>query len=164
MFEIQISNPVILKTKNKSSSTIEEAIETIFPLDTEYAFIKWGYIFIPLSYKYDISLMVNDLIKVYTFIKDENVHSYEMHWASNTFASLWHLTKEFGKVKIIAKWTTVLGELEDLLNANNEIIVEPIELTSSVEKMIRFLKKSLFFAGYSASDLTDFDLFDIVLK
>lgn len=64
MFYIQACNPINNRTVDENDSKLMEAIETIFPMRTEAAIMVWNYVSIPLSYKYDISYMINDIIIV----------------------------------------------------------------------------------------------------
>ena len=41
MIKIQLSNPVLLPIKEKEVLNLEDAIESIFPLDTEYLILIW---------------------------------------------------------------------------------------------------------------------------
>lgn len=160
MFKIQISNPEILAIIDKNDTGIEEAIQTIFPLETEYAFMVWNHIFIPLSYKYDISLMIKDFILLYKFASNENEKIFALHWASNTFASKWELVKEGDSIQIKTVWFEVIGSLENLLNSHSEMTIESILFVKEIQSMIFFIKKSLESVGYNSKYLDDFYLFD----
>lgn len=61
-FYIQANNPKVLKEYNAEDESIADAMETIFPLYTESAILVWNHISIPLSYKYDISYMMDDVL------------------------------------------------------------------------------------------------------
>lgn len=60
-FYILAGNPRVQSIENSDDKSLSEAIETVFPLNTEYAILSWNYISIPLSYKYDISYMIDDI-------------------------------------------------------------------------------------------------------
>ena len=60
-FCIQASNPRVQHKIDYEDSSLSDIIETIYPLYTEHAILTWNYISIPLSYKYDISYMIDDL-------------------------------------------------------------------------------------------------------
>ena len=57
-FFIQCSSPQIAKNYVIEGNSLRDCIEDLFPMRTEEALICWNGIRIPLSYKYDISLMV----------------------------------------------------------------------------------------------------------
>jgi hypothetical protein len=124
MIKIQLSNPEIISVNKSEFINLEDAIECIFPLDTEHLFLIWNNIFIPLTYKYDISLMVFDFIKILDFIKDNQVSGLEIHWVSNTFASIWRIKKNNSFLTINSEWKVVNGKVEKILNNSNENIVD----------------------------------------
>ena len=62
-FYIQANNPRVLKEHDLEDKNISDAMETIFPLYTESAVMMWNHICVPLSYKYDISYMMDDMLK-----------------------------------------------------------------------------------------------------
>jgi hypothetical protein len=51
MFDIQINNPKASEIADENDKTLEDAIESIFPLSNEYAFLIWNHIYIPLTYR-----------------------------------------------------------------------------------------------------------------
>lgn len=159
MFDIQISNPIANEVRDKNDNNINEAVQTIFPLENEYCFIIWNHIFIPVSYKYDISFMVNDIIYIVNFIKSGG-GSLELHWASDTFASIWKIECDSQIVKIESKWNSVGGILENILNENSSLQVETNVFVDRWKALLLFVKTKLEKAGYNASNLNDFYLLD----
>ncbi len=158
MFKFQISNPQVLDNYDSEDTTMGDAIQSIFPLDTEYAFLIWNHICIPLCYKYDLSEIIKDLIRVVSFAKDGNKDHMELHFGSNTFFSTWDLSKEAGKVTIKASWESVLGRLEGLLNEHNELTINIEDMSHEIKRMLTFLKEKLEHVGYNADNLEDFHL------
>jgi hypothetical protein len=49
--------------RDESDSTLSDAAQTVFPLE-ERAFLNWNELTLPLSYKYDISLMLEDIVEM----------------------------------------------------------------------------------------------------
>jgi hypothetical protein len=155
MFDIQISNPIAIEVRDKNDNNLNDAIQSIFPLENEYCFIIWNYIFIPVSYKYDISFMINDIIKILNFIKNgEGV--LEIHWASDTFAAIWKLECASHVIKIDSKWNSVGGFIEDVLNENSFLEVEKQFFVERCKALLLFVKSKLEKAGYNSNNLIDF--------
>lgn len=157
---IQISNPTVLKNYDEDDETIAEALQSIFPHDTEMAFLKWNYIYIPLSYKYDISIIAVDFINLYEFLHDSRKEYLVINWPSSTFVSKWEIFKDGHNLKIVSKWEEVLGEVSGLLNSDNILLIKTNELYLELEKILLFLKKSLEINGYNNNNLLDFYLFE----
>ena len=70
-FYIQASNPKVQCEINYSDETLADATESIFLLNTENAILMWNYICIPLSYKYDISYMLDDIMILLNELKNK---------------------------------------------------------------------------------------------
>lgn len=158
MFKIQINNPKSIYQAIDYEISIEEAIENIFPLENDYAIMIWNNIFIPLTYKYDISCMILDFIRIVNYIDDSNEITLEIFWASNTFSSIWILRKEQNVIQISSQWTTVIGGVESLLNSNNLNIVQKDELKNEIVKLIHFLKNTLQINYNDVNKIEGFDL------
>jgi hypothetical protein len=156
MFDIQISNPVSSRTRNEDDRNLDEAIESIFPLQNEYAFIIWNHIFIPLMYKYDLSVMIKDIIHLLNVLRVKQEGKENINWPSNTFSSSWAIEFDLSKVKINASWHNVLGKVTDLLNASNNIEVSRQEFIEKWMNLLLFIKIKLEHAGYDSTNLKDF--------
>ncbi|BAY41833.1 hypothetical protein NIES2111_62290 (plasmid) [Nostoc sp. NIES-2111] len=61
-FYIQVSNPIFLYSPSEIVSDLAEAIQVIYPMETEKAFIIWNHTYIPLSYKYNLSVIIDDIL------------------------------------------------------------------------------------------------------
>lgn len=156
MFKLQLGNPIILQVVGDEISNLENAIESIFPLETEYLILIWNYIFIPLSYKYDLSLMVLDLIEVLCFLERKGDEELDLHWASNTFACVWKLKKMDTSVSIKTTCENVRGGVKTLLDNCNEVSIGSSELKTEIKKLLLFLKQSLEKSGINISKIDDY--------
>src|SRR5882762_688622 len=123
-FAIQASNPRTRATFDATAENLSDAIESVFLRETEYALLIWNWICIPLSYKYDLSLMVDDIVDLVEDMVRETMGHRMIHWPSNTFASTWNVKWQDGKVMINATWECVLGKTEGLLAERSMIAAE----------------------------------------
>jgi hypothetical protein len=161
MIKIQLSNPIVLNVHDVEDENIEEALQTIFPLDTELAFLRWNYFYIPLSYKYDISIIIMDFIKLYEFIYDDDSDYLLINWTSSSFLSRWDVYKDNdNNIRIQSKWDAVLGNLKGLLNDDGETLINTNELGGEIKKLIVFLKFSLEKNGYNSTNIYDYYLLE----
>ena len=115
-FYIQAGNPKVQCTLDYEDDNLSNAIETIFPLYTENAILVWNYINIPLSYKYDISYMMNDIISLLSNLQKKKSGRKIVHWLPDTFRCDWFVSWEEGELEINSKWECTVGHLEKLLN------------------------------------------------
>jgi len=117
-FCIQVSNPVFLYSPDEIASDLAEAIQVVFPMETEKAFIVWNYIYIPLSYKYDISVIIDDILPMLSDLTNQKKGSYRVCFGSDTFNAEWNLLWYDENLYISAKWNSLAGNLVDLALSN----------------------------------------------
>ncbi len=58
------SHPLSTWSFDPADENLAEMIQTIFPLDTDDAVLNWGGVSFALNYKYDVSLMIQDLLEL----------------------------------------------------------------------------------------------------
>ena len=114
-FLIQVSNPIVLNVPGEVVDDLSEAIQSIFPMETERAFIIWNYTCIPLSYRYDISIMIDDIIPMCSMLINQVTGSYKVNFGSNTFNTSWSLSWSENELSILASWNNVTGNLDELV-------------------------------------------------
>ena len=100
---------------------LSDAIESVFPMETEAAFLGWKHVFVPLSYKYDLSLMVDDAVNVIEQMRRADVGRTRIDWPSSNFAARWDLRWSDGMTTIDAEWHRVVGGLERILAPRIEV-------------------------------------------
>ena len=156
-FYIQASNPAYIKNFDMNDVTLADAIETSFPLETESAVLVWNYIPILISYKYDISYMMEDLIKLLNLLLSEECYCYTIEWLPDTFRCNWELSWKKGEVTIITACESTVGYLEPLLNKNNIIELSITDFICEwkliIEKVVHVLQQN----GYHRNNLSRMD-------
>lgn len=120
-FYIQASNPKFQYVENFDDESLSDAIESAFPLNTENAILSWNYVSIPLSYKYDISYMMEDILKLLYDLQSKEDGKIVIHWLPDTFRSNWTLSWNNGKLEIQSQWECTVGHLERILNEKPNI-------------------------------------------
>src|SRR5438128_712566 len=125
-FIIQASNPRSVADHDAGDDSLDDAIETVFPLHTEHALLAWNHIYVPLSYKYDFAVIINDVLDIIQAIQTSAQGSHSVHWPSNTFAAIWNMQWDQGMIAVQSKWNCVLGETEAML-AGRPVIRIPCE-------------------------------------
>lgn len=152
-FYIQVNNPKVLKEYNTEDKSIADAMETIFPLYTESAILMWNHISIPLSYKYDISYMMDDVLDLLESFMQAKNGKIIIHWLPDTFRSDWEVVWEDGKVEIDSHWESVTGNLEELLNANAQISLKITKFMAEWKQIFHIILFSLKENGYTESKI-----------
>lgn len=153
-FCIQASNPRFHCIANPNDETLSEAIESAFPLRTENVILRWNYISIPLSYKYDISYMVEDILRLIDFMQSSDVGKMVIHWLPDTFRCDWLVEWRDDEVQICSKWECTVGHLETLLNEKNSVSLSLSDFISEWKEVLAVLISALGRCGYNASKIS----------
>ncbi len=155
-FKIEPGNPKNTAVFDKEDTGLAEAIYTIFPPEAEDAVLFWGSEKIPLSYRYDISEMADDMIEM-IHVLQRNSGEWSVDWPSNTFAANWVLKWSEDSVKIEAQWREEFSAAE-YLRCNKVLEVGKKNFLEEWEKVINVLSANLTACGYSPENLSDMDL------
>ena len=84
-FCIQVGDPYLSNEKNEEDRSLSDAIESAFILNTENCIMMWNHICIPLSYKYDISYMIDDILKLLLLLQEKDFGKTKIEWLPDTF-------------------------------------------------------------------------------
>src|SRR5438067_2089483 len=152
-FVIQASNPRALVCFDADDASLSDAIQTVFPLEAEYALLTWNWIYVPLSYKYDLSLMVDDIIALVEAMTSEEGGHKSIRWPSNTFAATWNIDWKGGEATITATWECVIGSTEGLLNSRPIVVVGFRDFVREWRRPLEVVTSALESAGYTAQAL-----------
>ena len=147
-FMFQASAPRYLTVCDPQDETLGEAVESVFPLDTEYAFMAWNWVYVPLSYKYDLAIMLADIVAMLDRVLSFAEGEIRIQWPSNTFAAEWRVKWKDGMVHVHATWRSVLGSTEDLLGRRPDIHVLVQDFVSEWQRPLEIIVRGLRLAGY----------------
>ncbi|SHJ47998.1 hypothetical protein SAMN02745136_00138 [Anaerocolumna jejuensis DSM 15929] len=160
MFYIQACKPINNRTVDENDSKLMEAIETIFPMRTEAAIMVWNYVSIPLSYKYDISYMINDIIIVIQELVMKQEGILIINWLPDTFCSQWLIKWKEDIVEIHSRWYCVVGDIIDNLNRVSSISMNKWDFINEWERVFYNIGIALKECGYSHKNIEDIELFN----
>jgi hypothetical protein len=152
-FVIQASNPRSVRATSQEDASLSDAIQSVFLLDTENAFLVWNWIYVPLSYKYDLSLMVTDAVELVDAMTAEDIGHQVIEWPSNTFAATWKIDWADGQATIVATWDCVVGNTEVLLNAKSTVVIGVREFLREWRRPFEIIASALEDAGYTGDAL-----------
>ncbi|MDF2872341.1 MAG: hypothetical protein K0R05_3916 [Anaerocolumna sp.] len=155
MFYIQACKPINNGVFDENDSKLMEAIETIYPMRTEAAIMVWNYINIPLSYKYDISYMINDIINILQALVKKQEGVLNINWLPDTFCTEWTVKWKNDIIEINTLWSCVVGNVIDNLNLVPSITMNKWDFINEWESVINNIKFDLIECGYNDRNLAD---------
>jgi hypothetical protein len=146
-FLVQASDPRPSKLVSPDDSSLGEAIETIFPLCTDFALIVWNDVYVPLTYKYDISIIINDIIAMLGSVAARDEGSITVFWPSNTFRTRWILTWSGTDLAITTTWESVIGGTESMLNKVPSVNLNKNTFLLEWKPLLYKIKESILIAS-----------------
>ncbi len=126
MFDILLPFPYSLGVKDEADLSLGGAIESVFPSLDDYVIMVWNETPIYLSCRYDVSIIINDIVYIIDELLKKENFSFKNTWPSNTFYTLWKITSIESEVSVVADWFNISGD-EDALNKKNRIVVAKID-------------------------------------
>jgi hypothetical protein len=152
-FVIQASCPRALLVHDPDDESLSDAIQTVFPMDTERAILAWHRVCVPLGYKYDVSLLVDDILGITEVMLVDERGARVVQWPSNTFAATWDITWDEEGTTVHAKWECVSGGIESLLVSRGSIAIPKKEFLAEWKSLLVVVERALDAAGYTESQL-----------
>lgn len=120
-FKIDLGEPKVKKEVNCEASDLAEAMQLCFPLDIEDAVLTLGEIPIPISYKYDLSVILEDILIILRgCLTNENT---KIRFGSDTFNSDWNIRPVSHEIIFSTYWYSTVGNREVDLNKIGSIVV-----------------------------------------
>jgi len=156
-FKINACSPKNNSVFDSEDTKLSEAIYTIFPLETEDAVMSWGDENISLSYRYDISTMIDDIIQMLFALHNSNVGKWSVDWPSNTFASNWDFNWFENSLEIKAEWREEFNA-SDYLSSHNLLKLKREAFLNEWKKIIDILLVNLEECGYTCENITDMEM------
>ncbi len=154
-FWLQASAPRTTGEFKESADSLWMATEAAFPLNTEAAIMVWKGIHIPLSYKYDLSIMLQDIVEMLRILLRQGAGRHTIDWPSNTFAATWNLEWSGQRLEIGSSWTCVRGGTESLLSENPHISVDLTSFIAEWKRVLELIAEALAAAGYTEDRISD---------
>ena len=121
IFSIDPKNPEPFVCLAGNASDLADAIELGFPMEAENAEIRWNNIPIPLNYKYDLSVILPDVLDVLKHCQEDK--KIKTWFASNTFTTQWTVDTKNEMVEVHADWRSVVSKNTIQLNKVPDISV-----------------------------------------
>ena len=153
-FKIEAGNPKNNSDFDKGDTKLSEAVYTIFPMETEDAVLSWGEANIPLSYRYDISTIIDDIIQMVFILRNNESGKWSVDWSSDTFAANWEFEWSEESLEIVAQWREEFNA-SDYLKEHNALRTEKERFLYEWGKITDMLLRNLTECGYNSDNLVD---------
>ncbi len=150
MFSIRAGAPACLPVHDAEDSTISDAIQTVFPLET-CSTLDWGGIEMSLSYKYDLSVMADDIVQMLLAMQGSPSGTFRVDWPSTGFPYHWALKWEPSVVEIHATARPEPGA-EDL-TGRESVQTSKSSFVAGWQEILRTIVSCLEASGYKDAQI-----------
>lgn len=158
-FWIQASNPRWHTSTDPGATTLDEAVESVFPSDTEDAFVVWRHVYVPLGYKYDVGTILRDVIEMVRVLLGSESGDWRVTWPSNTFAATWRFEWAGDRLVVVAsEWIQVVGDTEGLLRERPTIRLGRLEFVQEWRSILERTHEALVGGGCLPTAIPDLAL------
>jgi hypothetical protein len=152
-FWIQASCPRWTTIASPDDESLADAIDTIFPSNTERAILAWRHVHIPLGYKYCISFLIDDVLTMVDQLTSSVGGQWKVVWPSNEFAAVWQLEWSGESLRVMTEWKQVVGGTEELLQRRSVLEIDRQAFLCEWTKLFTTLRDALAAAGYTEKAL-----------
>ncbi|KAK1182290.1 hypothetical protein B7755_031675 [Streptomyces sp. NBS 14/10] len=152
-FYIQSGCPEVLKVE--TADDMADAVGQLYPLETEHAVLVWNRIPVLLEYRYDIPVLLDDLVPLLEEIQRAEFSETRVYWGSDTFSTEWQIRRDGELLRIDSRWMAVSGSYESLLNGRSQLTVE---IRSFVAEWLKVLRRIAYDLGAQSVRLEDHDI------
>lgn len=114
-----------------------DAIQIAFPLETADARVIWCGTSLPLSYKYDVSVIMEDVIGMLEWCHGRNAGRLQVNFGSDTFNADWALQLGTDSVVVTAQWNSVVGDCEKRLNESPLVMIGRSDFSDDWLRVVR---------------------------
>lgn len=138
--------------------SLSDALEEVFPAGTGLCVMQWNGLFVPLSYKYDVSWILADALDmVERFDAEQEPTSFNVSFPSNTFRVDWRVVADEGTVSIDPVWHSVLGGLSELLRERSPLSVPLSSFLAEWRHLFAVVLRAIQESGLRSEYVDDYD-------
>lgn len=140
-------------------------MQQLFLLESEQAFVVWDCHYIPLCYKYDLSVLMEAILSMCEELVADEVGKTVVYWGSDTFSAEWHLdwNRQENVISIHPHWGQVQSCHEDLKRARNDLKLDLDEFVSEWRSLLVHIHKCLTHAGFQTHQIEDIGRLEKIL-
>ena len=159
-FSVQASNPRFSGQYDPEDDSLAYALETCFSIDEEDAFMKWNYVFIPLNYKYDVSYILYDCLRMLEALLGNQHGEHLLDFVEQSFFARWNMSWEEDNLTIVSQWDSVPGTIEPLLNERNVLEISKTAFINEWRMLLAKVIEALTACGYNESAVSQYKQFE----
>ncbi|XYH95615.1 hypothetical protein ACMHYB_48745 [Sorangium sp. So ce1128] len=114
--------------------------------------------YIPLSYKYDVGTILQDVLRMVGELLAADSGEWQVDWPSNTFCARWHFRWAGERLVVTSsEWRSVVGDTEELLRGRSVLEIGKSEFVFEWKALLERARDALVGAGYTFDTLPELE-------
>jgi hypothetical protein len=154
-FIMQASNPRSLRVLDEEDQDILDALQTVFPLQAEDAYMIWSSTHIPLGYKYTVSYLLPEVLEILDRLMRDESGSLTSHYPTQEFPAIWHMRWARDDLRIRFEWHAPPSGTQPPLPAHPPLTLSKRAFISEWKQVLGVALRALTNAGYTEEHLSD---------
>jgi hypothetical protein len=153
-FIVQASNPRSLTSFDDEDCDIMDAIQTIFPMQAEYAYIVWQHVHIPVNYKYTMSHFLPSIVDAIDRLMQSDAGTLVSESLAQELPAVWYMSWTGDELNVRFEWRTPPGQT---LVAHPTLNLSKSAFVNEWKQVLGVVLRALSTAGYTDEHLSDLD-------
>lgn len=149
MFYVQAGNPEF-RTATIRSDSLGDAVEEVFIFPTESMVLFWNGCCFPLGYKYDMSLMVDDLLSLLQSVSGAGAGQASVEWPTNGYACAWDVGWAGSRLRVRCVPRTDFGVMKAFVDANPVVELTKTNFLSEFTRPLEIVRNAVSGRGGGA--------------
>jgi hypothetical protein len=154
-FIMQASSPRSLRTFDGDDRDILDALQTVFPLQAESAYMVCVSVPIRLNYKYTVSHLLPGVLEILERLMRDESGSLTDQCPAQEFPAVWHIQWMADELRIRFEWRTPPSGTQPMLPAHPMLILSKNAFISEWKQVLGVALRALTDAGYTDDHLSD---------
>lgn len=139
-----------MAVRDVSDSSLSDAVQSVFPLE-ERARLEWNGLVFFLSYKYDVGVMVDDIVKMLQAVEEAESGLFQVDWPSSGFPYHWTVRWGTSGVEVHARPRDEPGAVS--LTGRESVRVDRDAFLRAWQALLANVLAGLEGAGYDSSQI-----------
>ena len=159
-FALVCGHPETLTVSRPADSlSLSDAVEEVFPSNTNLLVLQWDGVSVPLSFKYDVSWILLDAIEmIEQMLSASNPAIVTAYFPSNSFQVEWEISAlEDGGIEINATWNAVAGHVAGLLADRSPLRTDASAFVSEWRHLFAVVVRAIKEAQMPVEMVEDYD-------
>jgi len=158
LFRIQVCNPRFDRTTGVTVEDLRAAIEEITPFETEEMIMVWNCIPMRLEYKYDVSVIISEILVMLDALTSGPSGSHRASFGSDTFNADWDLSWADGTVHIHPTWKSLCARMEAYLQTQGPVSTKLQAFLAEWKLPLRVIADAVASSQIQMEDDSDYQL------